>query len=520
MMSIETPPAPLHRQQTAPVIGSARSAYHVAASQRLTQLQPISSVLSPTQSIYAPSSSQTFSSQATTLVNPGSRNGPLSAPMTKGVVPLAATNSIVNQAADSSKSLYRICLRTVQRLRRVAGFEDYSGLLEETDTNGDEEDPMARLWDCLKQGAPLVLIYNSTEPNHPISLVDDGAPQMGSSSAAATDKLARQRTMRFYKACKEDLGIPDDQLFTIRDLFGTNTTGFKRVLGVVNRVLDIAESRGGLIDEEQGLDEDMALPEGMREGKKSKRHYIIAELVTTERKYVHHLEQLHDFKTAIEAKGSLSGDVLHRIFLNIDMILDFQRRFLVKVEKINALPEDQQRWAPLFLKNQHGFSVYNDYIVNLAGAQMVAHRESDKLSGVSADEFDDKTLNAFLTKPFQRLGKYPLLLADLRNDCKEGEDELRAELEEAHRIAVDMNRRANAAVQKQELAEARQDFIERVDDWKGLSVDGFGELMLYGTYGVVKRDGKGDVEREVCYQIRDGPEVQQANCAAVHHLPL
>lgn len=498
-MSIEAPPAPmLHRQQTAPVIGSPRNAFNVAASQRLTQIPPISSVTSPSQSSYAPSNRK-FSSAATTLVSPISSHGPFSATFKAGGAPLAPTSSIVNQAADSSKSLYQICLRTQQRLRRVPGLDEYSVFLEETDASGDEEasDPMARLWSCLRQGAPLLLIYNATEPNHPISLTDELPTQLGSSSAASNDKLARSRTMRFYKACKDDLGIPDDQLFTIRDLHGSNTSGFVRVLGVVNRVLDIAESRGGLAEDETQMEEVKEVEDSAPTVKKSKRHHIINELVTTERKYVQHLEQLHEFKTSIEGKGSLSGDLLHRIFLNIDVILDFQRRFLVKVEKVNALPEQQQRWGPLFIKSEYGFSVYNDYIVNLAGAQTIAQRESEKLSGVSSNEFDQKTLNAFLTKPFQRLGKYPLLLADLRDDCKPDEPDLRSELEHAHHVAIEMNRRANNAVHKQELADARQDFIERVDDWKGLTVDHFGELMLYGTFGVVKRDGKGDVEREV-----------------------
>ena len=57
---------------------------------------------------------------------------------------------------------------------------------------------------------------------------------------------------------------------------------------------------------------------------------------------------------------------------------------------------------------------------------------------------------------------------------------------------------ANDAIDKQHLAAARADLIERVDDWKSLRVEQFGDLIRYGTYIVAKGETNKEPEREVC----------------------
>ena len=56
---------------------------------------------------------------------------------------------------------------------------------------------------------------------------------------------------------------------------------------------------------------------------------------------------------------------------------------------------------------------------------------------------------------------------------------------------------ANNAIDKEHLATAVVDLAERVDDWKSLKVDSFGELLRFGTFAVVKGDTGKDSEREV-----------------------
>lgn len=50
------------------------------------------------------------------------------------------------------------------------------------------------------------------------------------------------------------------------------------------------------------------------------------------------------------------------------------------------------------------------------------------------------------------------------------------------------------------------DLSERVDDWKALKMDSFGELLRFGTFAVVKGDSGKDNEREVSLDISQTEE--------------
>lgn len=56
---------------------------------------------------------------------------------------------------------------------------------------------------------------------------------------------------------------------------------------------------------------------------------------------------------------------------------------------------------------------------------------------------------------------------------------------------------ANEAIHKEHLAAAVVDLSERVDDWKALKMESFGDLLRFGTFQVVKGDSGKDSEREV-----------------------
>lgn len=152
------------------------------------------------------------------------------------------------------------------------------------------------------------------------------------------------------------------------------------------------------------------------QGKLTQRQYIVDELVKTERTYVQHLELLQEFKKLVEQKSVISGDAIYDIFLNLDTLLDFQRRFLIKVEQTKALPEEKQNWGQLFKFYADPFRVYEPYIANQKRCEETATREFDKLreAGGSTDcrqiVESSTVLASFLLKPFQRLSKYPLLL--------------------------------------------------------------------------------------------------------------
>jgi hypothetical protein len=55
----------------------------------------------------------------------------------------------------------------------------------------------------------------------------------------------------------------------------------------------------------------------------------------------------------------------------------------------------------------------------------------------------------------------------------------------------------NEAIRKSENIEIVKDLEGRVEDWKGHKLEHFGELLLHGSFSVIKGDVKGEVEREV-----------------------
>lgn len=175
----------------------------------------------------------------------------------------------------------------------------------------------------------------------------------------------------------------------------------------MNYVLDLAEHQGFLLEGRIDAAASGPVP-GLQ---MSYRDHIIKELVDTERKYVQDLENLHDLKRTLEEKGAIPGDVVHQIFLNINAILDFQRRFLIRVETTNSMTAENQRWGSPFVMYEDAFDIYQPFIANQRKAAQIANQVFDKIQ-VSEHPVaaDFNTLDGFLLKPMQRLVKYPLLL--------------------------------------------------------------------------------------------------------------
>jgi cell division control protein 24 len=226
----------------------------------------------------------------------------------------------------------------------------------------------------------------------------------------------------------------------------------------------------------------------------SYRDYIIRELVDTERKYVQDLENLHDLKKTLEEQGALPGDVIYQIFLNINAILDFQRRFLIRVETTNSMPQSRQEWGSPFVYYEEAFHIYQPFIANQRKAAQLASQLFDKIQSSQHPVASDfNTLDGFLLKPMQRLVKYPLLLKDLLK--KSEEQATKNDLANGISAAERVLHKANEAVDRDMLDEALDDLITRVDDWKNHRVEQFGKLLLHGVYTVVT--GKSDQEKDV-----------------------
>lgn len=423
-------------------------------------------------------------------------------------------SNVLNKRGDESQSLFQICVNTRQRLRGIPECDD-ALLREEEDAqdHNEDADPVTLLWRTLRQGFPLMALYNAFQPSQPL-IVDPNK----------ITKRGQAASMKFITACIRELKFPMTEMFTISELYGDDTTGFVKVTRVVNKVLDMLVQEGCIVDTTEVATQEEATG-GVKKGK-TRRQHIVNELVTTERTYVQHLEMLQAFKELVETRQIVSGDTIHDIFLNLNALLDFQRRFLIRVEQTYALSEDSQNWGALFTLYREAFTVYEPYIANTKKCEQIALREFDKLKETGGPPelrsmMESPTvLSSFLLKPFQRLSKYPLLLRELRDKGELPEDK-RADITLGIEAASAVLERTNEAIHLEERNTATQELRERVEDWKGRRVfsiprvadvlcstddilghrlDSFGDLLQYGTYQVIKggtSTGK-DEEREVC----------------------
>lgn len=81
------------------------------------------------------------------------------------------------------------------------------------------------------------------------------------------------------------------------------------------------------------------------------RAKVVQELVETERKYVQDLEALQHYMQALQASDIVTSDFIHNMFLNLNSLVDFQRRFLIRVETLYDMPPEQQRWGHIMLSH-------------------------------------------------------------------------------------------------------------------------------------------------------------------------
>ncbi|KAF2400984.1 hypothetical protein EJ06DRAFT_415729 [Trichodelitschia bisporula] len=400
------------------------------------------------------------------------------------------SNNVLNKRADKESSLYQKCVHLRRRLRGVPGFEQALQTVEVA-AEGDT-DPVTLLWRTFRQGYPLLLIWNALER----------PPRLELDMKRKEGKREQQAVMQFMNTCLRELQLSSDECFFVTDLYGNDTTGIVKVITVINRILDILVQEGRL-DPTLG---DAEVAEPVVQGKRTQRQHIVDEIVKTERTYVQHLEMLQRFRNKAEEKGLVGGDVIHSIFLNLNTLLDFQRRFLIRVEQINAMPEDQQDWGGLFVLYKDAFFVYESYIANTKKCEEIALAHFEVLKKMEGEEElrqmveSPSVFSSFLLKPFQRLSKYPLLLKELRDKGNLSE-ELKMRIDAGIEAASAVLQRTNEAVDEEERVLAVAELRDRVEDWKGHKLDSFGNLLLYGTFSVIKGETGSSKDPEREYRI-------------------
>ncbi|KAK2464314.1 hypothetical protein APHAL10511_003771 [Amanita phalloides] len=412
-----------------------------------------------------------------------------------------ANNTLLNKAASQSTSLYQQCSQLRTRLLRIKGFHYYFSIASSSADSRQSTDPVTHVWDLFSLGISLCYIVD-------LLPADQGFTKINNSMfdpekyEANSDKTKKRAIALFAMQIKDKISavVPGCELFTVTDLWDRNSTdGLVKVVHTVTAIVNYLPEDAfeepppstPSLSSHESLDSILdSLPPANAQD--SARQNIVREIVETERKYVQDLEVMQKYSNALYQNNIIDQDTIHLLFPNLNNLLNFQRKFLIRLESTAELPWPEQRWGLDFLESEEEFIVYEPYCANYTNASelMLAHEQSlaalNDLINVKGE------LPAFLIKPVQRVCKYPLLLDSLIKAASPStyphSEELKLGSEAAKRIAD----KINEAQRRAENDQTVKNLQARVEDWKGHHIANFGELLLDDIFLVTKSD----VDRE------------------------
>lgn len=205
----------------------------------------------------------------------------------------------------------------------------------------------------------------------------------------------------------------------------------------------------------------------------------------TERKYVADLELLLEYQNELQASGALSADTIHYLFPNLNVLIDFQRRFLIGIEYHARLPPKEQLVGSVFINFKEGFEVYEGFALNQKKACQIAVAESSKLAALSHIVDPTYELPCFLIKPIQRICKYPLLLRELVKYTPEDWPNYQNQVDALEAIKQ-VTQNVNETQRRVENLSVVKLLSERLVDWKGHNLEDFGALLHDGVFPIIK----------------------------------
>nr|CAG8560715.1 11486_t:CDS:10 [Entrophospora candida] len=403
----------------------------------------------------------------------------------------------LNRPAQASQSLYPSCVDLLDRLYCVEGFEEYLKHVKDnmqadgsivgtpTSENGQKgsipNDPITLLWKTFRLGYPLCALFNTLQTSKPLNVIIEDSKPGGSI------KANKASVYHFLVACQAQLEFEQDDIFTITQLYQDDTNGFVKVINTVKLVIDKIEEKGLL---------NMSKRHTLRNSDPTKptdnRARVVHELLETERKYVQDMEALQSYAKELQIKDIVSADTIHLLFANLNQLVDFQRRFLIRVEANASLPPSEQRFGILFIQMEDAFTVYEPFCANYQSASELIIKEKPNLQKLANKVEPTYELPSLLIKPIQRICKYPLLLQELLKFTDSNETQFYDEIQQGLLAIKRVADRVNETRRKQENDAIVKDLESRVEDWKGHKITTFKDLHLEDVF-IMSKD---DTERE------------------------
>lgn len=310
-----------------------------------------------------------------------------------------ANNTLLNQAAITS--LYQECSRLKARLMCIRGFPHYFALVASTNAR-QSTDPVTQLWDLFSYGVPLCYIFDQLPEEEGFKKINNSDFKQDGNEPIP-DRAKKHGIALFAMQIRTDKvtqNIPGCELFTVTDLWDRDSTDglvkvrshcsatlcssphahitkvIKTVIAIVNHLPPHAfeesppsppyMSSHDSFEGSLSNDSNTQLP--APNAQESARNNIVREMVETERKFVQDLEIMQvspfvlsltplsecsskKYSTALSQSNLIDQDTIHLLFPNLNKLLNFQRKFLIRLESTIELPWTDQRWGQHFLES-------------------------------------------------------------------------------------------------------------------------------------------------------------------------
>lgn len=91
-----------------------------------------------------------------------------------------------------------------------------------TPTSSTSNDPLSKLWSICRRGNSLCILFNALHMGTPIKIADRD-PNLNQLNAC------KASVYHFLVACRTQLKFPEEDVFTITDLYQGDTNGFVKV---------------------------------------------------------------------------------------------------------------------------------------------------------------------------------------------------------------------------------------------------------------------------------------------------
>uniref|UniRef100_A0A8C9D6H6 Trio Rho guanine nucleotide exchange factor n=1 Tax=Panthera leo TaxID=9689 RepID=A0A8C9D6H6_PANLE len=175
-----------------------------------------------------------------------------------------------------------------------------------------------------------------------------------------------------------------------------------------------------------------------------RRHYVLQELVETERDYVRDLGCVVEGYMALMKEDGVPDDMKGKdkiVFGNIHQIYDWHRDFFLG--ELEKCLEDPEKLGSLFVKHERRLHMYIVYCQNKPKSEHIVSEYIDTFFEDLKQRLGHRLqLTDLLIKPVQRIMKYQLLLKDFLKYSKKASLDT-SELERAVEVMCIVPKRCN-----------------------------------------------------------------------------